>query len=239
MTSVGFVSMRCSDNAAKDSVRTSNRTPLRTQRTATMSAGHGRYSSGMMTEKIDLVGGPAPYREALTARLEASGFAVEGAEDTLALVIHCDSEERWVHAADAAMWTATVVVISDLEIDRFVEALAIGAGVVHMDTPTEVMVDVVKAAIAGEALLPLAITRLLASHMPPGRNEIVDTSLEGVELQVAEGLLAGRTITQIAEDLSYSDRTIRRKLQGVYLKLGVPNKTAAIEELKARSERSK
>ncbi len=193
----------------------------------------------MAAERIDLVGGPAPYREALTARLEASGFTVGGTEDALALVIHCDSDERWVHAADAALWTATVVVVSDLEIDRFVKALAIGAGVVHMDTPTEVMVDVIKAAISGEALLPLAITRSLASYLPPGRSQIVDTSLEGVELQVAEGLLAGRTITQIADDLSYSDRTIRRKLQGVYLKLGVPNKTAAIEELKARSERGR
>ncbi len=191
----------------------------------------------MATEMIELVGGPAPYREALSARLEAAGFAVGGAEDAGALVIHCDSDERWAHAADSALWTATVVVVSDLEIDCFVRALAMGAGVVHMDTPTEVMVDVVKAAIAGEALLPLALTRSLASHRPPSRNEIVDASLEGIEVQVAEGLLAGRTITQIADDLSYSDRTIRRKLQGVYLKLGVPNRTAAIEKLKARAER--
>jgi DNA-binding NarL/FixJ family response regulator len=193
----------------------------------------------MATGKIDLVGGPAPYREALAARLEAAGFVVEGTDDVLALVIYCDSDDRWAHAADAALWTATVAVVPDLEIDRFVRALAMGAGVVHLDTPTDVMVDVVRAAISGEALLPLAITRTLASHDPPGREQILETSLEGIELQVAERLLAGETINQIADGLNYSDRTIRRKLQGIYLKLGVPNRTAAMEELKVRSERQR
>ncbi len=191
----------------------------------------------MSSEQIDLVGGPAPYREALTARLESKGFVVGPKDNVHALVIYCDTDERWTHAADVALWTATVVVVSELELDHFVKALALGAGVVHLDTPTEVMVDVVEAAIAGEALLPLAITRSLASHLPPGREQIVDASFEGIEMQVVDGLIAGQTITQIASDLSYSDRTIRRKLQGIYLKLGVPNRTAAVEELKARSER--
>lgn len=190
----------------------------------------------MSATTINLIGGPAPYREALTARLESSGFVVDGGADGGALVIFCDNEDRWTHAGDTALWTATVVVIANLELDLFVRALSIGAGVVHLDTPTEVMVDVVRAAIAGEALLPLVITQSLASYLPPSREQIVDSALQGIELEIVDRLVAGQTITQIASELNYSDRTIRRKLQGIYLKLGVPDRAAAVEALKARPD---
>lgn len=198
--------------------------------------GQSRYRGGMAAKSISLVGGPAPYREAMLIRLEAAGFDVAASEGD-ALMICCVTDEQWAQAADSALWTPTVVVVRDLELDLFVKALSLGAGVVHLDTPTEIMVDVVRAAIAGEALLPLAITQALASYVPPSKQQITDTALEGIELEIADGLVADHTITQIASDLSYSDRTIRRKLQGIYLKLGVLDRNAAIEELRSRSQR--
>ncbi len=189
----------------------------------------------MMPTAVALVGGPAPYREALTATLEAAGFVVAARPgDAGALVICCTNEELWEQAANAALWTPTVVVITDLDIDAFVRALALGAGVVHLDTPTGVMVDVVVAAISGEALLPLAVSRALAAHVPPTAQHITSVELDDLEVRIAEALAAGQTVGQIASLLSYSDRTIRRKLQGIYLKLGVSDRTAAMKELKSR-----
>ncbi len=187
----------------------------------------------MAATTVRIIGGPAPYREALAARLEVVGLSVvQGDADVL--VICCATAGHWDQAADSALWTPTVVVIPDLELEAFVRALALGAGAVHLDTPTEVMVDVVVAAIAGEALLPLAITQALASHRPPSTQQMTEMALEGVELHIVEGLLAGLKIGQIATELSYSDRTIRRKLQGIYLKLGVQGRAEAIELLRSR-----
>ncbi len=189
----------------------------------------------MAANSLNLVGGPAPYREALTARLEMVGITVDTTEGVDVLVICCTDQQHWDQAADSALWTPTVVVITELDLDLIVRALALGAGVVHMDTPTDIMVDVIQAAVAGEALLPLAVTQSLASHVPPARQDLIDTALEGVELRIAEALLADRSIAQIADDLSYSDRTIRRKLQGIYLKLGAVDRRSAIEVLRSRT----
>ncbi len=183
-----------------------------------------------------MVGGPAPYREALSAKLEATGFTVS-VDEGEALVIACSCDLDWQQAADSALWTPTVVVIQDLDVDHYVRALALGAGAVHLDTPTDIIVDVIRAAIAGEALLPLVVTQALASYRPPTQAQMTDSELQGIELKIVDGLLANRTIAQIARDLSYSDRTIRRKLQGIYLKLGVAGRAAAIDELRARAER--
>jgi len=190
----------------------------------------------MAGKSISIVGGPAPYREALSAKIGDAGLIV-GEFDCDVLVVCCTSEALWAQAADTAMWAPTVVVVPDLDIDAYVRALALGAGAVHLDTPTDVILDVVTAAIAGEALLPLAVTQALASYQPPTSQDVANIELEGIELQIAEGLLADRTIKQIAADLSYSDRTIRRRLQGVYLKLGVTGRAEAEKLLRSRADR--
>ncbi len=179
-----------------------------------------------------LVGGPTPYREALTARLEASGIVVDATADVDVLVICCTDQKYWDQAADAALWIPTVVVISEFDLGQVSRALALGAGVVLMDTPTCFMVDVIQAAVAGEVLLPLAVAQSLVTSVKPTHKDLSDVVLEGVELQIASGLLAGRSINQIANELNYSDRTIRRKLQRMYLKLGVTDRQSAIEALR-------
>ncbi len=184
----------------------------------------------MTSTLVGVVGGSAPYQEALTAKLNAVGYHVADGDDRDALII---TDDHWAQAEDSALWTPTVIVVSQLDFNLFAKALAVGAGAVHVDTPTGIMVDVLRAAMAGEALLPLAITQALGisftSQAQPELNS--RPRLRGIEVEIAEGLLAERTIVQIARDLSYSDRTIRRKLQGIYLKLGVADRTAAIQYL--------
>ena len=185
-----------------------------------------------MLRAVRLVGGPVPYREALTIRLDAAEIRVAD-EEVEAVVVFAASECDWDVAGSSAGDLATVVVIPELDLDHVVRALALGAGVVHLDTPTEIMVDVIRAAVSGEALVPLAITKALAAHLPPSRHDIVGTSLEGLEVQIADALIADKSVGEIARELHYSDRTIRRKLQGIYLKLGVQDRPAAVERLRA------
>jgi DNA-binding CsgD family transcriptional regulator len=54
------------------------------------------------------------------------------------------------------------------------------------------------------------------------------SDLNAAEMSLLRSVAAGRTIVDLARDLSYSERTVRRHLQNTYIKLGVQNRSAAI-----------
>lgn len=189
----------------------------------------------MTAASVRIIGGHTPYREALEGKLEADRFAVvESGGDVL--VICCLTEVQWMHAADSVSQRPTVVVVADDDIGSYSRALKLGAGVVHLDTSTDVMVGVVRAAIAGDALVPLEIAQTLASWRPLSAGQVAKETFEDVELTIVDGLLSCWTVARMASELSYSDRTIRRKLQGIYHKLGVSGRGEAIEELRSRAQ---
>ena len=70
-------------------------------------------------------------------------------------------------------------------------------------------------------------------NLPPSRHDIVGTSLEGLEVQIADAVDRRQVCRRDRSRTHYSDRTIRRKLQGIYLKLGVQDRPAAVERLRA------
>lgn len=178
------------------------------------------------------MGGLAPYREALAARLARDGWETVDGSDRDALVICCTTEEHWSEAADNALWVPTVVVITELDVALYRRALALGAGAVHVDNPTDIIFDVIRAAVSGESLLPMSISQQLALETEADAERA--NRLDGIEAEIVDGLLADRSILQIADDLHFSDRTIRRKLQGIYIKLGVHDRRGAIEALRLR-----
>lgn len=182
-----------------------------------------------------LSGGPAPYREALVRRLDNAGLElIDAPDDTCAVVSYVGDDSGWDVVAAFVELQPVIAVLPDPMIELYVRALASGAGAVQIDTPTEAMIDVILAAIRGESLLPLSVTQALSQHMPPTSADIVGEPLTPLEERVAQALVAGTTIAAIAKELNYSDRTLRRKLQGLYLKLGVVDRYGAITALKSR-----
>lgn len=181
-------------------------------------------------------GGPRPFVEALTARIEAEGGKIveldEPAEDSDVVIVHCATEADWDFAAHQAHLTVVVIVLSTLDIDLYARALSLGAGVVHVDTSTEIIHAVAGAALSGESLVPVVVTQRLAGHWCTSRS--AHTKLTLLEEQIADALIEGLTMQQIAADHGYSDRTIRRRLQGIYLKIGATNRADALPTLRAK-----
>lgn len=185
-----------------------------------------------------LVGGPSPIREAIADRLERRDIDVlerppepDVAARTIA-VVSCRHEADWVRLeelADAGL-LARIAVIDELDVDHYRRALASGAGVVHVDTSSSIIADVIVAAAQGEVVLPIEIARRIASTAS-GTAPTVDPTaigLDPLETDILRAIADGATVVSLAARLHFSERTIRRRLQGIYVKLGVANRAEAI-----------
>lgn len=181
---------------------------------------------------VVLIGGPAPYREAISGRLEERGFTAAAPdaepERPCVAVVYCDDEEHWSELAERAdrPGTCSVAVLPAVVLDDYIRALVAGAsGVVYIDTPSEPMVDSIEAAVDGEVRLPRQAAQSMASL---ARRESPSPELGAVERALLTALAEGRTLVDLADELHFSERTIRRHLQNIYLKLGVSNRAEAI-----------
>lgn len=181
---------------------------------------------------MQLLGGPAPYREAVVDRLVDRGFTTGDATDEVGgrrvVIICCEDEERWTELAARAVDPDNVViaVLPALLLDDYIRALVAGAaGVIHIDTPTLAMAEAIERSMEGEVLLPRQAAQSMAAL---ASRERPPTELDDAEAMLLQAVAAGRTIVGLAEELHYSERTVRRHLQSLYIKLGVPNRAGAI-----------
>lgn len=181
---------------------------------------------------MQLLGGPAPYREAIANRLVDRGFttsdAANGASGRRVVIIYCEDEERWTELTELAVEPDNVViaVLPSLLLDDYIRALVAGvAGVIHIDTPTLAMADLIERSLEGEVLLPRQAAQSMAAL---ASRERPPTDLDDAETMLLRAVAAGRTIVGLAEELHYSERTVRRHLQSLYIKLGVTNRAGAI-----------
>lgn len=181
---------------------------------------------------MQLLGGPAPYREAVVDRLVDRGFTTGDATDEVGgrrvVIICCEDEERWTELAARAVDPDNVViaVLPALLLDDYIRALVAGAaGVIHIDTPTLAMAEAIERSMEGEVLLPRQAAQSMAAL---ASRERPPTELDDAEAMLLQAVAAGRTIVGLAEELHYSERTVRRHLQSLYIKLGVTNRAGAI-----------
>lgn len=187
-----------------------------------------------------MVGGPPLYREAVSGQLRRQGVGVvsiehadlnEGGfavpEDADVVLVHCESEGDWDSlTALAREGHRTVSVLLDFNIHGLIRALVAGACPVHLRTSSEIIVETARAAAAGEALLPIGLAQSLAAKA--GAAE-VPAGIDTTERRLVSALARNHSIARMARDLSFSDRTIRRRLQTLYLKLDVATRGEAIE----------
>lgn len=110
---------------------------------------------------------------------------------------------------------------SDADILSAVEAGA--SGYLLKDAPPHELIAAVRAAAAGEsALAPVIASRLLSRMRAP------KISLSGREIQVLELVAAGRSNTDVAEELFVSETTVKSHLAHIFSKLNVTSRTAAV-----------
>ncbi len=122
---------------------------------------------------------------------------------------------------------AVVILTTFNEDDLMRRGLKAGArGYLLKDTDRRTLFDTIRAAGRGETLLkPEVLARLLAvpAQTAPGGVELTER-----ELEVLQAVAQGERSKEIAFRLGITERTVKAHLAGIYNKLGVDSRAAAI-----------
>jgi DNA-binding NarL/FixJ family response regulator len=132
--------------------------------------------------------------------------------------------------------TSAVVMLTTFDIQRYVyEALRLGAsGFLLKDAPADRLLDAIRVAAAGEALLAPAITRRLVERFTAAaRPDDLATSprlaeLTARELEVLRLIARGRSNSEIAAELVLGENTIKTHVSRVFSKLGLRDRAQAV-----------
>jgi len=135
---------------------------------------------------------------------------------------------RSIRALDAAPYVLVLTNYdSDADILSAVEAGA--SGYLLKDAPPHELIAAVRAAAAGEsALAPVITSRLLDRMRAP------QISLSNREIEVLELVAAGKSNTDVANELFISDTTVKSHLAHIFSKLDVSSRTAAVSAARRR-----
>ncbi|MFC5995438.1 response regulator [Pseudonocardia hispaniensis] len=121
-----------------------------------------------------------------------------------------------------------VVVVTTFDLDEYVYgALRTGAcGFLLKDAGPRLLVEAVRAAAAGDALVSPSVTvRLLEQLAKPARPALARTdALSPRELDVVRAVARGRTNAEIAAELFVSLSTVKTHLANVHTKLAARNR---------------
>lgn len=179
----------------------------------------------------------ASYRVGLASCLDDS-FEVEEPSKLAAwllgpaprvVAIYLDTEDSW-EGFRAAVGSPTVTVVAllpSLDPSIYSRVLATGAsGVAQADLSPELVARTIEGALVGEVILPQECARYLAGQMRdtyPGEG-----ILDSTEISIITGYASGQSVSELARQNYFGERTVRRKLQNICLKLGVRTRQEAI-----------
>ncbi|GGW85888.1 response regulator [Streptomyces caelestis] len=125
-----------------------------------------------------------------------------------------------------------VIVVTTFDLDEYVYGALRGgaAGFILKDAGPALLIEAVRAACNGEALVSPSVTLRLLKHLketravPRGRAR-QSPQLSGRALEVVQAIARGRTNQEIAAELFISLSTVKSHLSGIQTKLGLRNRT--------------
>ncbi|MFF8234841.1 response regulator [Streptomyces caelestis] len=125
-----------------------------------------------------------------------------------------------------------VIVVTTFDLDEYVYGALRGgaAGFILKDAGPALLIEAVRAACNGEALVSPSVTLRLLKHLketravPRGRTR-QSPQLSGRALEVVQAIARGRTNQEIAAELFISLSTVKSHLSGIQTKLGLRNRT--------------
>jgi DNA-binding NarL/FixJ family response regulator len=121
-----------------------------------------------------------------------------------------------------------VVIVTTFDTDEYVYgALRAGAaGFLLKDAGPALLIEAVRAAAAGDALISPSVTVRLLSRLVPARGPAAGArdELSGRELDIAREIARGRTNREIAAELFISLSTVKTHITRIQAKLGVRNR---------------
>jgi DNA-binding NarL/FixJ family response regulator len=119
-----------------------------------------------------------------------------------------------------------VVVVTTFDLDEYVhQALRNGAaGFLLKDSGPALLVEAVRAAVSGDALISPSITVRLLEHLSPPAPAADDRGLSPRELDVVKLTARGLTNAEIAAELFISVGTVKTHLGSIHAKLDTRNR---------------
>jgi DNA-binding NarL/FixJ family response regulator len=125
-----------------------------------------------------------------------------------------------------------IVILTTYDLDEYVfDALRAGAsGFILKDSPADQLVDAVRVAAAGEALLAPSITRRLIEEFArrPRRPDVPMTDLTPRELEVMRLVARALSNAEIAERLYVSEGTVKTHVARILMKLECRDRVQAV-----------
>jgi DNA-binding NarL/FixJ family response regulator len=129
-----------------------------------------------------------------------------------------------------------VLMLTTFDLNEYVyEALRIGAsGFLLKDTPADRLLDGVRVAASGDALLAPSVTRRLIEQfartapMAPGAVPAAAAELTARELEVLRLVARGLSNAEIAAELVLGENTIKTHVAHVLAKLGLRDRVQAV-----------
>jgi DNA-binding NarL/FixJ family response regulator len=183
---------------------------------------------------------PSPtFRRGLAHVLREAGmFAVEP-QDLLAwvassahraVVVTVDGPARLNTLRDLVARKPDIVVVAlvpDLGGDAAAAALRAGAAVVaHHDDVPDRLIEVIERALAGDALLPVDVARVIARTPPVEAAGHIGLTAD--EVGWIEKLSHNRSVARIAAEAGVSERTMYRRLDHLFRRVGVHSRIEAV-----------
>jgi NarL family two-component system response regulator YdfI len=174
----------------------------------------------------------ASFRSGLATAIDNTMFSVRDGvaidswlgEDPPRVVVVGNGDETTI-LAKRRPGTTVVVLLPTLELDGYRQALAAGAdGVAHIDSQPAIIADVIRAAVIGEVIIPAEVARQLA-----GRPRSLQPNLSSEERSLLQRISEGATVVQLADEFYLAERSVRRRLQNIYVKLGVGGRAEAVK----------
>jgi two-component system nitrate/nitrite response regulator NarL len=136
--------------------------------------------------------------------------------------------------ADEGGSTRVLVLSAHVESGLVRRALENGAaGYLPKEARREQIVDATLACARGEAVLPTEPAGGLAAGVRPWASE-TSPGLSGRETEILRSIAAGRSLPEIATELSLGVTTVKTHVQHLYRKLGVSDRAAAVAEAMRR-----
>jgi DNA-binding NarL/FixJ family response regulator len=132
--------------------------------------------------------------------------------------------------------TTAIVMLTTFDIQRYVyEALRLGAsGFLLKDAPADRLLDAIRVAAVGDALLAPAITRRLVERFAAGARPFDAPPSERLadltarEIEVLKLIARGLSNTEIAAELVLGETTIKTHVGRVFAKLGLRDRAQAV-----------
>ncbi|GAA0914797.1 response regulator transcription factor [Nonomuraea longicatena] len=121
-----------------------------------------------------------------------------------------------------------IVIVTTFDLDEYVYgALRAGAtGFLLKDSGPVLLIEAIRAAVTGDALVSPSVTVRLLQHLarPRGTAAMPDVPLTERELDVVRLVARGRTNQEVAAELFVSLSTVKTHLGSIQAKLGVRNR---------------